>query len=149
VVKKAIEKRAGEGCISEDLAPVREVFVARDHGRMVLVALAQQLEEPSRSGFVEFDVTEFVDYEQGNVVQMPLLMPGYSVELSKLLDFGCSVAGVQDICRFANYMQTSRKNALSGKYVKPTTDLQSKTLRDQKTIVLHTIGPTSAIDSKF
>jgi hypothetical protein len=41
VVKKAIEKRTGERCISEDLAPVREVFVARDHGRMVLVALAQ------------------------------------------------------------------------------------------------------------
>jgi hypothetical protein len=43
------------------MAPVRKRLVAGDDRRAPFVALADELEEPSCGGLIEFDVAQFVE----------------------------------------------------------------------------------------
>ena len=75
-MEQPIEKRAGEGRVGEDIAPVGERLVARDDRRAMFVPLTDELKEPRSRRLIEFDVSELVDDEQWHVFKCRCLCPG-------------------------------------------------------------------------
>ena len=74
-MEEAVQDGAGHGgVLAEDLVPVAKGFVAgEDDGPLLLVALADDLEEKAGLQMIEFEVADFVDDEElgpGEVVQL-------------------------------------------------------------------------------
>ena len=69
VVQQAIYQRRRHDFISEDLAPLLEAFVAREHRRGRLVAPRHELEEEHRAGARHRQIPDLVDHQQGRVRQ--------------------------------------------------------------------------------
>ena len=64
VMHEAVDERARHDVVAEDVAPVLEAFVAREHGGRPLVAAAHELEEEHGPGPREREVAELVDDER-------------------------------------------------------------------------------------
>src|SRR6266566_4680272 len=64
VVHEAVDQGAGHDVVAEDLAPILEAFVAREHGGGPLVAAAHELEEEHGAGACDREVAELVDDQE-------------------------------------------------------------------------------------
>src|SRR6266487_3407529 len=74
VVHEAVDQGAGHDVVAEDLAPILEAFVAREHGGGPLVAAAHELEEEHGAGACDREVAELVeghDLLEVNVLESP------------------------------------------------------------------------------
>ena len=66
VTHEAVDERARHDVVAQDVAPVLEAFVAREHGGRPLVAAAHELEEQHRPGVADGEVADLVhDEERG------------------------------------------------------------------------------------
>jgi hypothetical protein len=62
VVDEAVDDGGGDDLVGKDLAPIREAAVGSEHdGRGLLVATADDLEDPVGRGLVERQVADLVD----------------------------------------------------------------------------------------
>ena len=63
-MSEAVQQRAGEAFLAEDIGPLVEGEVGRYQGGAPLVALAEDLEEQFRSGAGKGHEAQFVDDQQ-------------------------------------------------------------------------------------
>src|SRR5439155_16319145 len=71
VMDKAVDQRAGHDVVAEDLAPLLEAFVRREHGGGVLVAAANELEEQHRTNATDGQIADLVDDHEAGKDESP------------------------------------------------------------------------------
>ena len=64
VVDEPIDERRRHDVVAEDVAPLLEALVGREHGRGVLVAARHQLKEEHGAGAGDRQIADLVDDEQ-------------------------------------------------------------------------------------
>jgi hypothetical protein len=70
-VEEAVDDGSGDNAVSKDLAPITEAAVGGEHDGGLLVATADDLEDPVRRGLVKRKVAEFVDESARGMVGSP------------------------------------------------------------------------------
>ncbi len=72
VMHQPIDHGGGQGVVHvEDLAPVAEGTIRGDHDRSGLVAGGDDLEHQVRTAFVDGQIAQFIEEEQGRVGRRP------------------------------------------------------------------------------
>src|SRR5690606_29499525 len=67
VVQESVDQGGSHDLVAEDLSPLLEALVRREHGRSALVAPGDHLEEEHRPGTGDRQVTDLVDDQHGGV----------------------------------------------------------------------------------
>lgn len=74
-MRQAIQQRGGQLGIAEDITPLAERQIGRDHYAGVLVKLAQQMEEQGPAGLAEGQVTQLIQNHQIDIEQALSQLP--------------------------------------------------------------------------
>ena len=67
VVQEPIDECGGHDLVAQDLAPLLEPFVGREHGGCALVAAVDELEEEHRAGLADGQVADLVDDQERGI----------------------------------------------------------------------------------
>ncbi len=67
VVEQAIDERSGHDLVAQDLAPLLEPLVGRQHGGCALIAPVDELEEEHRAGLTDRQVADLVDDQERGI----------------------------------------------------------------------------------
>ena len=69
VVQESVDECSGHDLIAQDLTPVLEPFVGREHGGCALIAPVDELEEEHGAGRADRQVADLVDDQERRVGQ--------------------------------------------------------------------------------
>ena len=64
VVQQAIDERSSHDLVAQDLAPLLEALVGRQHSGCALIAPVDELEEEHRAGLADRQVADLVDDQE-------------------------------------------------------------------------------------
>ncbi len=64
VMQQAIDERSGHDLVAQDLSPLLEALVGRQHSGCALVAPVDELEEEHRAGLADGQVADLVDDQE-------------------------------------------------------------------------------------
>ena len=69
VMQQPVDECCGHDLVAQDLAPLLEALVGREHGGRVLVAPVDQLEEEHGASLVDRQIADLVDDQERGVGQ--------------------------------------------------------------------------------
>ena len=90
-VQESVEQRGGHDLVTEDPAPLLAALVGGEHGRGVLVAPVDELEEEGGSALAQREIADLVNDQQrrvGEGLEAPVEVPGGPGLLEGVDEFG-------------------------------------------------------------